>query len=170
MVNPTFCFASSEPPRLVSVRGCTEALLGYSQNELITGKVNLKDLIHPGDADIAECIFSPGPGKLGRLHLRLRHANGRIRCVKGCYTKKPARSAENVLLELTLEDARNVAETSDTFLLSSFKPSIEQSDDYIYIKNRNHVILAASRGVAVSEQRQLRADRTGGKDGLRSAP
>ena len=57
MVNPTFCFASSDPPRLVSVRGGTEALLGHSQSEFITGKVNLKDLVHPGDAEIADGIF-----------------------------------------------------------------------------------------------------------------
>ncbi|MGO8933666.1 MAG: PAS domain S-box protein [Terracidiphilus sp.] len=148
MVNPTFCFASSNPPRLVSVRGATEALLGYSQAELLTGEVNLKDLIHPGDAGIAECIFSSHlDARAGGFSMRLRHADGRIRCVKGCYSKKPARAGENVLLELTLEDARNVREPGDAFLLTSFKSLIEHTDDYLYIKNRNHVILAASHAV-----------------------
>lgn len=150
MSNPTFCFASCDPPRLVSVRGDTEVLLGYSQGELLTGKVNLKDLIHPDDAAIAECIFSSGPGaRCCCFNLRLRHADGRIRCVKGSYTKKPARTGGNVLLELTLEDAREVREPGDTFLLTSFKPLIEHTSDYIYIKNRNHVILAASQPVTL---------------------
>lgn len=100
VLNSTFCFASSDPPRLVSVRGSTEALLGYNQRGFLTGQVNLKDLIHPDDAGIAETIFSSDlEARSGCFNLRLRHADGRIRCVKGCYKKKPARSGENVLLE-----------------------------------------------------------------------
>ena len=148
MSNPTFCFASSDPPRLVSVRGGTEAMLGYSQHELLTAKVNLKDLIHPDDAGIAENIFSNCiEVRSGCFNVRLRHADGRIRCVKGCFTKKPARTGDNVILELTLEDARNVAEPGDAFLLKSFRALIEHTNDYIYVKNRNHVILSASRAV-----------------------
>jgi len=148
MSNPTFCFASSDPPRLVSVRGGTEALLGYSQHELLTAKVNLKDLVHPDDAGIAENIFSNCLEiRSGCIYLRLRHANGRIRCVKGRFTKKPARTGESVVMELTLEDARDVAEPNDAFLVSSFKALIEHTDDNIYVKNHNHVILAASRAV-----------------------
>jgi len=166
MVNPTFCFASVDPPRLVSVRGGTEALLGYSQRELLTGKVSLKDLIHHGDAGITKSIFSSDlEARSGCFNLRLRHADGRIRCVKGFYTKKPARSRENVLLELTLEDARNVREPSDAFLLTSFKPLIEQTNDYIYIKNRNHVILAASYAVPfLTDTEKDRAELTGKTD------
>jgi hypothetical protein len=148
MVNPTFCFASSDPPRLVSVRGATEALLGYSQGEFLTGKVNLKDLIHPDDNGLADYIFSNGLEiQTGCINVRLRHADGRIRCVKGCYKKKHARTGNNIILELTLEDARNVYEPGDAFLLASFQPLIEHANDYIYIKNRNHVVLAASHAV-----------------------
>ncbi len=146
MLNPTFCFASSDPPRLVSVRGGTEALLGYSQHELLTAKVHLKDLIHPGDAAIAENIFSNDlKMRSGSVNIRLRHADGRFRCIKGRFTKKRARTGENVILELTLDDARNVAEPSDAFLLKSFKALVEHTDDHIYVKNRNHVILVASQ-------------------------
>ena len=148
MPNPTFCFASSDPPRLVSVRGGTEALLGYSQHELLTSKVNLKGLFHLDDAGIVKNVFSNCLDiRSGCVNIRLRHANGRIRCVKGHFTKKPARTGKNVILELTLEDARNVAEPSDAFLLKSFKALIEHTEDYIYVKNRNHVILAASRAM-----------------------
>ncbi|HVN92931.1 MAG TPA: PAS domain S-box protein [Terracidiphilus sp.] len=148
MSNATFCFASSDPPRLVSVRGGTEALLGFSQNDLLTSKVNLKDLFHPGDAGIAQNLFSnclelPS----GSVNIRLRHADGRIRCVIGRFNKKPARTGQSVILELTLVDARSVAEPNDAFLLTSFKPLVAHSSDYVYIKNRNHVILAASHAV-----------------------
>jgi diguanylate cyclase (GGDEF)-like protein/PAS domain S-box-containing protein len=148
MLNPSFCFASSDPPRLVSVRGATEALLGYSQRDFVTGKVQLKDLIHPDDAGVAEWIFSSDlETRSGCFNVRLRHADGRIRCAKAHYSKKRARDEEKVVLELTLEDARNVPEPGDAFLLTSFASLIEHTDDYLYIKNRNHVILAASRAV-----------------------
>jgi len=166
MVNPTFCFASSDPPRLVSVRGGTEVLLGYSQSEFITGKVILKDLIHPGDAGIADGIFSSDLGAgSGSFNIRLRHADGRIRCVKGCYKKKHSRTGDNVILELTLEDARNARESADAFLLTSFKPLIEHTNDYIYIKNRNHVILAASHAVpSLTDTDKDRAELVGKTD------
>jgi diguanylate cyclase (GGDEF)-like protein/PAS domain S-box-containing protein len=166
MLNPTFCFASIDPPRLVSVGGGTEALLGYSQRELLTGQVNFRDLIHPDDAGIAEEIFSSNlDARCGCINMRLRHADGRIRCVKGQYTKKPRRAGETVLLELTLEDARNVREPGDAFLLTSFAPLIENTDDYIYIKNRNHVILAASQAVSsLTEMAKDRAELVGKTD------
>jgi diguanylate cyclase (GGDEF)-like protein/PAS domain S-box-containing protein len=146
MSNPTFCFATSDPPRLVSVRGGTEALLGYSQHELLTAKISLKDLVHPDDAEIMGSIFSNCLEiRSGCINVRLRHADGRVRCVRGCFTKRPARTGKNVVLELVLDDARNIAEPSDAFLLKSFKALIEHTDDHIYVKNRNHVILAASR-------------------------
>ncbi len=164
MTNPTFCFASSDPPRLVSVRGGTEVLLGYSQHELLTAKVNLRDLIHSDDAGIAENVFSncleiPS----GYINVRLRHADGRIRCVKGHFTKKPARTGKNVVLELTLEDARNVAEPGDAFLLRSFRALIEHTDDQIYVKNRNHVILAVSRAVPFLTEKAKNAAELVGK-------
>jgi diguanylate cyclase (GGDEF)-like protein/PAS domain S-box-containing protein len=149
MVNPTFCFASSDPPRLVSVRGATESLLGYSQHQFLTSKVHLKDLIHPDDVGVAASVFSPDLGvRSGSLSLRVRHASGRIRCVKAHYTKKKARTGEKFLLELTLEDARDVREPGDGHLLTSFKSLIEHTADYIYVKNRNHVFLAASHNIA----------------------
>ena len=146
MSNPTFCFALSDPPRLVSVRGGTEALLGYSQRDLLTAKVSLRDLIHPEDAGVAGCIFSPDLQKpRGVINIRLRHADGRIRCFKGTFAKKRDGAAGEALLDLTIEDARAVREPGDSILVTSFKSLIAQTGDLIYIKNRNHVILAASR-------------------------
>ena len=166
MSNPTFCFALNGLPQLVSVCGSTEALLGYSHQALLSSKVQLRDLIHPEDAGVADSIFSPDlENPCGVINIRLRHADGRIRCFKGWYTKKLARAGEDVLLELSLEDARSVHEPGDAFLLTSFKSLIEQTGDYIYIKNRNHVILAASRAVPfLTDTVKDRADLVGKTD------
>lgn len=148
MSNLTFCFALDDVPRMISVRGSTEAILGYSQREFSTAKVHLRDLLHQDDTEAGECIFSPDfESRSGCLNLRLRHADGRIRCVKGHYTKLQTRSRDKVFLDLTIEDVRNLREPGDAYLLASFKSLINHTDDFIYIKNRNHVFLAASYAV-----------------------
>ena len=144
----SFCFALSDPPRLVSVDGDVEGLLGYSRKAFLSAKAHLKDLIHREDAGVAESLFSPDlKDRSGVFNIRLRHADGRIRCIKGQYAKKPGRATEEVLLDMILEDARKVREPGDNLLVRNFKTLIEQTGDDIYIKNRNHVFLAASRAV-----------------------
>ena len=123
-------------------------MLGFSREEFLTSKVHFRDRIHPEDAGVVDSLFSPNLEKRsGAFNIRLRHADGRIRCIKGRYTKKTDRAGGEVLLDLILEDARNVREPGDTSLMTSFKTLIEHTSDFIYIKNRNHVILAASRTV-----------------------
>ncbi len=142
-------FALSKRLRLRSVSGSIKSLLGFSREEFLTSKVHLRDRIHPEDAGVADSLFSPNLEKRsGAFNIRLRHADGRIRCIKGRYTKKTDRAIGEVLLELTIEDARNVREPGDTALVTSFKTLIEHTGDDIYIKNRNLVFLAASRNLS----------------------
>ena len=149
MVNPTFCFASSDPPRLVSVRGATESLLGYSQHQFLTSKVHLKDLIHPDDVGVAASVFSPDLGvRSGSLSLRVRHASGRIRCVKAHYTKKKARTGEKFLLESDARRRAGCARARRRSSADQFQVADRTHRDYIYVKNRNHVFLAASHNIA----------------------
>ncbi len=148
MSNTSFCFALGDPPRLVSVDGDVEGLLGYSRKSFLSAKAHLKDLIHREDAGVAEFLFSPDlKDRSGVFNIRLRHADGRIRCIKGQYAKEPGRATDEVLLDMILEDARKVREPGDGLLVRNFKTLIEQTGDDIYIKNRNHVFLAASRAV-----------------------
>jgi diguanylate cyclase (GGDEF)-like protein/PAS domain S-box-containing protein len=143
---PTFCFALDGSPRVVSVRGEAEVSLGYSPKAFLTSKVQLKDRVHPEDAGVADIIFSPDlENPCGAINIRLRHADGRIRCFKGSYAKRRDGASGEALLNLILEDARAVREPGDAFLLTSFKSLIAQTADLIYVINRNHVVLAASR-------------------------
>ncbi|MGA2571030.1 MAG: PAS domain S-box protein [Terracidiphilus sp.] len=144
--NPTFCFLLDEAPRLVSIRGDSETLLGIGQRTLLSGKVQFKDLIHPDDAAVAARIFSSDlEPRSGVFNIRIRHADGRIRCFKGHYVKKPSRGPGRALLHLSIADARTMREPGDDILLVGFKSLVEHATDYLYLKNRNHVILAASK-------------------------
>jgi len=145
MENATFCFALSSPPRLVSAGEDVDFLLGYSQEEFHSARVQLRDRIHPEDAGLAEALFSQNhTDTSGSVNLRIRHADGKIRCLKARYAKTHTRD-DGFKLDLWMEDVRKVSEPSDAILIASFKTLIEHSNDYIYIKSRNHVILAASQ-------------------------
>ena len=147
MKDATFCFVLKASPQLVSAGEGTEALLGYSSEDFLTARVQLQDRIHREDGDLAASLFSPDISvQSGSVNLRIRHADGRIRCFKGRYAKKRVRKGPP-RLELTIEDARKLREPGDRRLIASFKALIEHASDYILLKNRNHVILAASRNV-----------------------
>jgi len=147
MENATFCFALSSPPRLVAAGEDVDSLLGYSQEEFHSAKVQLQDRIHPEDAVLAESLFSQNhTGASGSVNLRIRHADGKIRCLKARFAKTHTQE-DGFMLDLWMEDARKVGEPGDEVLIASFKTLIEQTNDYIFLKNCNHVILAASRSL-----------------------
>ena len=147
MSDATFCFVLKSPPQLVSVGENAEALLGYRREEFLTAKIQLTDRIHPEDAGQAETLFSQkNPNASGSVTLRIRHADGKIRCFKTRYVKARER-AKGITLELWMEDARKVSEPGDATLIASFRSLIEHTDDCVYLKNCNHVIMAASRSL-----------------------
>ena len=127
-----------------------EALLGYTAGDLLAGRVDLSDRIHPGDADIAAQLFSSdGKERSGVVHLRLRHADGKIRCVRVEFAKRrqPARQGEPVqLLSLLLQDARSLyGILPDPGILTSIEPMMNAAGEPLYLKNLNHVFTAANR-------------------------
>ncbi|MGD0348108.1 MAG: EAL domain-containing protein [Terracidiphilus sp.] len=163
MSDATFCFALRSPPQLVSVGANAEALLGYAQEEFLTANVQLRDRIHPEDAGLAETLFSrKSTNTSGSMNLRIRHADGKIRCLKARYAKSHTRG-EGFRLELWMEDAGKVSEPGDAILNASFKTLIEHTDDYILLKNCNHVILAASRSLPTFTESASQASELVGK-------
>ena len=163
MTDLALCFVLKAPPQLISVGEGVESLLGYAREDLLAARVQLQDRIHPEDAGLAESLFSPeSVNTAGSVNLRIRHADGRIRCFKGRYIKKRTRKGPPKL-ELTIEDARKVSEPGDTELIASFKTLIKHTGDYIYLKNRNHVILAASRSLLEVTESAIEASELAGK-------
>jgi diguanylate cyclase (GGDEF)-like protein/PAS domain S-box-containing protein len=132
-----------------SVSNEVPAHLGFTREDFLTSKVNFSHIVHPGDSDIAASLFSPQiKASSGDFLIRLRHSAGRIRIFKCSFLKEPAPSPGCVAVHLELADVRSIVTPGDAILISSFKTLIAHTNDYIYIKNRNHVILAVSRQLA----------------------
>jgi hypothetical protein len=82
------CLALTGQLPILSVDDSIEALLGFTADDYLSARISLKQQIHPHDSDIAEMLFSSGePAATGTFNIRLRHANGRIRCISGQYSK-----------------------------------------------------------------------------------
>ncbi len=147
MLDAAFRYELRNPPHLASVDGSVEVLLGFDPQEFLTSKVHLRHRIHKDDTLFFDSLFASEVDRpCGCFNIRLRHADGKIRCMKGSFNRTRT-SNDGIVLELHLADARTVQEPGDATLVNSFKTLIEQSTDYIYIKNRNHVILAASQSL-----------------------
>jgi hypothetical protein len=170
MLDAAFRYVLSKPPRLASASGSVKALTGLSQEDFLASRldasgVDLRDRVHGEDVAFFDSLFSPDiQPPSGRFNIRIRHADGTIRCVKGNFEKAHAPNGE-IELQLHLSDARTVSEPGDSILINSFKTLIEQTSDYIYIKSRNHVILAASRTLpSLSDSAKAQTDLIGTTD------
>ena len=148
MVEATFDIALSSQPKVLSVSETVKALLGYTPRDFLSSEVSLADRIHPHDADVAKRLFSLEM-VMGTLafNIRLRHADGRIRCVRGSYEKKVARNGE-VVLHLKLQDAKSLWKSpSRERLPANLGALLSNTDDFIFFKDRNHVFTSASKNM-----------------------
>ncbi|MFK5950392.1 MAG: PAS domain S-box protein [Methylococcales bacterium] len=141
----TFQLLLSNKISIVSVSDSVETWLGFSVDSFISGNIQLKDRIHTGDNDISNQLFSTGISTpSGSFNLRIRKKNGHICCVKATYTKK-LDDDTGVILDLLLQDAKSLyKELAHPQLITNFKAVMENTDDYIYFKDRNHVFTGAS--------------------------
>jgi diguanylate cyclase (GGDEF)-like protein/PAS domain S-box-containing protein len=154
MLEAHFRFTLTDSISLLSVSDEVEALLGFKPDDFLAGRVSLKNLIHVHDLDIASELFSTESNKTsGTFNIRLRQANGRIRCIKGHYSKALVHPGSSTLLGLCLQDAKSLWQgLGDQPIMVNFNAMMENTDDYIYFKDRNHVFNGASQTlVAITE-------------------
>lgn len=145
-----FRIERSDPARTVSVDGCVERLLGFRPEAFLSGEVSLVSLIHQGDQDVADVVFSdqsnaPDSAR-GTFNIRLRQANGRVRCVRGEYARAPAENGLPATVDVLLQDAKSLWHSSgDQTMMANFKAMMDNTDDFIFFKDRNHVFTGASQ-------------------------
>jgi PAS domain S-box-containing protein len=151
---------------VLSISDSIEALLGFKADDFLAGKVSLRNRVHVHDQDIADDLFSIDIlPTYGTFNIRLRHANGRIRCVKGHYTKEPVDPSTEFILELLLQDSKGLYQQQSEPITTNFIAMMENTDDYIYFKDRNHVFTGASQTlVSITEPSEHWTDLLGQTD------
>ncbi len=144
MSEATFRIARKGQPQLLSVTDGVEPLLGYTPAEWLSSAVRLADRIHPHDAEIAGQLFSPAEDRGAQLfNLRIRHADGRIRCL-ACRTAVAESAGDGSVLELTLSATASLAYGGDAEPIN-LRSVMECADGGVFVKDRHHVILGANR-------------------------
>ena len=126
----------------LSIAGELENLLGFTPQCFLDGHVSLQSCIHNDDQDLYERLFD---GKIasGSFPIRLRQANGFIRIMRIDYTRQKEE------LFLVMRDVKDLFERYENNPIStSLKAVMENSDDFIFFKNANHIITAASQTLA----------------------
>ena len=150
---------------VVAADGEVEKLLGYAPAQIVSGVVRLVDRIHPQDADVVLRIFSTevkpeGSAQRRWENLRVRHADGTIRCMQAS-VHGPADAASDSILQLTLQDARHAAASEGSFDLPPHLLALmEATDDMVYFKNRHHVLVAMNERVRQLGEELLGAGRS----------
>ncbi|MFZ5482871.1 MAG: sensor domain-containing protein [Pseudomonadota bacterium] len=137
-------FTLTRPARLDAVSGPVAHVLGASAAWLHDPAVPVSRRFHPGDADLVEPLFDPGaPVREGECHLRLRDPEGHIRCLRARYLADPGTPAT---LYLWLADAHDLADPDALNKMpASLRSMLENTDDFIYFKDRHHVFTGASQ-------------------------
>ena len=145
MTEATLHLVLGDGARLREVQGEPGQLLGFGADDLLQGRVRLSDRIHPDDADVASRLFAPtAEPSAGDCNLRVRRGDGRICCLHGNWRK--TLEARVTVLVLRLRDVRALPRRPDEALATlQFKAMMEVSDDFIYFKDRHHVMTGASQ-------------------------
>ena len=115
-------------------------LLGYSNDMLTEGIISLRDIVHPDDHDFFERLALRKPFM---TTLRMLHANGNIKIIKaGCTPLK------DDMWKIEMQDPILLAKSvEDTMIVQNFEAMMENTDDFIYFKDRYHVFTAGSHSL-----------------------
>ena len=140
--------ALGNPPRVLAADDPPEELAGYSAEDWLSGRVQLADRVHPEDRDRASAIFAADLAEpCGSVDLRIRHADGAIRPVQARFRKQRDGNGD-VIADVSLaRPAPRICPELEA-IAKSFGALMDQSDDYMYLKGRDHRYVAVTKGMA----------------------
>lgn len=149
MLEARISFRIGDEISVIAIDEHIQELLGYPTDDFRSDRLSLTSLIHRDDQDIADLLFQQQNPKSGFTNLRLRHADGRIRCVRAEFSRTALPDGKTSQLELRLQDARSLWQApAQQEITGNFAAMMENTDDYIYFKDRNHVLTGASQNLA----------------------
>ena len=145
MLEADFRLALMEKLDVLSVSERVEELLGYKPQEFLSSAISLEGLVHPDDLAAVRQLFSSSAREdSGELNVRVRPADGRIRCMRWGYElEKTAEGFAILNLELRC-GTRMGQEEADRGSPVDLMAVMDCVDECAYLKDRNHVITLAN--------------------------
>ena len=136
MRKAVFCVSLNDSPKVLSASDGVSALLGFSPNDFVSGRVGFQYLIDSVDANVARTLFSPDTeARAGTVDLHLRCRSGEIRHINAEYTKGRKVAQGEVCLVVVMRDAEGIEDSSDEPLLANSQRLLEHTGDDLCLKN-----------------------------------
>lgn len=133
-------FTDKNLQRLSKVDGDTKDTLDVSTEALLNDKFTLKDLVYDLDYDVLEQIQEDlqAQQSLSKT-IRLKHGSKKVIIARIDVFK--LEHEVSVIIQVATDLAKKVG---DDMLVYNFHSMMENTNDFIYFKDRNHVFTAAS--------------------------
>lgn len=139
----------SDPIRVLIVSESIDELTGYSQQDWLGSRISLRDIIHPADTDLYNLMFSRNLSTSSNCcSFRIRHADRRIRLVHGLFHRKSEAGSDGVILDLSLRGGEGYTEPPLKDVITKLHSLMEHTDDYMYVKNPDHMYVSTTRRMA----------------------
>ena len=132
----------------IHATGELELLIGREASVFVDQQLILTDFIHPDDLDIAEYIFSSesiAEPKIFTVRF-ISDLDSKVSIAKALVNKTPDLSKKLLNLDITLSfSCKSPADLVNQSLLMNFVSMLDNTDDYIYFKDKYHVFNGASQ-------------------------
>jgi diguanylate cyclase (GGDEF)-like protein/PAS domain S-box-containing protein len=148
------------------VDGDAALFTGHSAKMLLESAPSFVGLIHPDDKDISDIIFSHQVQSTQQtLALRIVNKAGQIKIFRATY-QKHTRPEQITDISVVLKSPSGMGDdVVKAYALNNYITMLENTDDFIYFKNRDHVFTGASQTIVdISTGQQLWTDLVGKVD------
>lgn len=127
--------------RVRDVQGKIRDLLGFSEEDFTGRRVELLDCVHPDDRSLARRLVSGEIASGATIPaLRVRHQDGRIRCLEVHTEADPDAGT----VKLSLRDVEEVWRCNEGGPPPETHTMLANTVDSVFFKNRQHVFTGAS--------------------------
>lgn len=131
----------------VKMQGHIELIAGYDINDFLSATLSFPEIFHPDDIDIREEIFSHSPQVLPlTLTFRIINKSGQVKIIRATYSKHVDIHHQQTQISMTLNMPKGLSsDIVNENALNNYIAMLENTDDYIYFKNRDHQFTGASQ-------------------------
>lgn len=137
---------TSDGARCHNIDGDIEALTGFRAADLLANAPSFSSLIHPDDLDIRTALFElQTPVLPHSLTFRVIRKDGRVQIVR-CAYEQLQQGTRGSRFQLHLQLPRHLPhEIVQRMAMSNLVGMLDNTDDFIYFKDRDHVFTGASQ-------------------------
>jgi diguanylate cyclase (GGDEF)-like protein/PAS domain S-box-containing protein len=134
-----------DPQLVLSVCDSIETLTGFPPQDWLSSGICLRDRVHPSDIHLLNSFLSPDLSlPSGSASIRIRHADGKLRCLRADYSKARAAESDPVILDLVLggpTDGVNPARSA----IDSVQPPMDRVRESVYVRSPDHAYVDTTR-------------------------